>query len=185
MTDQMSEQEAVFLNGSLPLFRNVQDRGRATPRANTSLVRAYRPKHFIGALSATDDVLHIIAHGDAKQLDIGGASHVTADDLARRAAEGLRMPEVVISTACKFSTKAWHETLQALGVRVLIASASMPTPANLTAFDMSFYSALLSQVRKGKTTLERVQKSFALADAHYRAIHAHGTPYAKFSLAIL
>lgn len=56
------------------------------------------------------------------------------------------------------------------------------TPAALTAFDMAFYSALLAQVRKGKSLTERVAASFALADQHYRAIHATGTPFAKFTL---
>ena len=40
MFDLMSEQEATFLNSSLGLFRNVQDLGRAVPRANASRNRA-------------------------------------------------------------------------------------------------------------------------------------------------
>lgn len=92
------------------------------------------------------------------------------------------MPEVVVSTACKFDSRAWHECLSGLGVKVLIAAAASVSPANLVAFDMAFYSALLSQVRKGATTIERVEASFNLADRHYRDVHAVGTPFAKFSL---
>lgn len=48
------------------------------------------------------------------------------------------------------------------------------TPAALTAFDMSFYSALLAQVRRGKTLLERVEASFKAANSHYKAIPCPG-----------
>ena len=47
---------------------------------------------------------------------------------------------------------------------------------------MAFYSAMLSQVYKGKTTVERAEASFELADAHYRAVHARGTGFAKFEI---
>ena len=33
-----------------------------------------------------------------------------------------------------------------------------------------------------ESTIERVKAAFELADKHYRAIHADGTPFAKFSL---
>jgi hypothetical protein len=56
------------------------------------------------------------------------------------------------------------------------------TPAALTAFDMAFYSALLAQVRRGKTLTARVAASFTVADKHYRAIHAKGTPFAKLTM---
>ena len=95
------------------------------------------------------------------------------------------MPEIVISTSCSFQSPSWSTALKAAGVKVLIAAPGTVTPANLTAFDMAFYSALLSQVRKGKSNIERAEASFALADTHYRAIHALGTPFAKFSLAKL
>ena len=182
MLDLMSEQEATFLNSSLGLFRNVQDLGRAVPRANASMVRAYRPEHFYSALANTDDILHLIAHADGNSLQVGAAPRVAATELNERAAKGLRMPEVVVSTACKFDSRAWRECLRNLGVKVLIAAAASVSPANLVAFDMAFYSALLSQVRKGATTIERVEASFTLADRHYRDVHALGTPFAKFSL---
>jgi hypothetical protein len=102
MFDLMSEQEANFLNSSLGLFRNVQDFGRATPRANASMVRAYRPSDLYGALTATDDLLHLIAHASGKEIQVGAKSKVTASELTARAAIGLRMPQVVVSTACKF-----------------------------------------------------------------------------------
>lgn len=181
MWDIMSEQEASFLNTSLPLFRNVQDIGRALPRANSRLVRAYKPAHLYNALTGQEDLLHIVAHATDTALDVG-KNKVAADNLRSRAAKGLRMPKVVVSTACKFSSKDWHAALKALGVEVLIASDDSVTPANLVAFDMAFYSALLSQVRRGKTTVDRVIESFALADRHYRDVHAVGTPYARFTL---
>jgi hypothetical protein len=46
-------------------------------------------------------------------------------------------------------------------------------------------TSLLAQQRRGKTLVERVSQSFDLADAHHRAIHAAGTPFAKFKLAVL
>lgn len=181
MADLMSEQEAVFLNSALPLFRNVVELGRATPRANPSMVRAFNPAHFYEALSGSHDVLHLIAHADSSRLQVG-RTHIAATDVAARARRGLRMPKVVVSTACKFSGTAWRSTLRALGVEVLIGSGESITPANLTAFDMAFYSALLSQVRKGSSTVERVVASFEIADDYYRRLHARGTPYAKFHL---
>jgi len=182
MVDLMSEQEATFLNSSLGLFRNVQEQGRATPRANASMVRAYRPAHFYSALTMGDDLLHLIAHANATTLQVGAGSKITAAKLEVRAGKGLRMPQVVVSTACKFDGPAWHQCLRALGVQVLIAARDSVTPANLASFDMAFYSALLARIRKGMTIVERVEESFKLADRHYRDIHAPGTPFAKFSL---
>jgi len=182
MSDLMSEQEAVFLNSALPLFRNVVDLGRAAPRANPSMVRAYKPDHVFDALTETDDLLHLIAHASDTHLQVGLTHHVPAADLVVRATKGTRMPKVVVSTACKFSSTDWNDALKALGVEVLIAADAAVTPANLTAFDMAFYSALLSRVRRGRSTVDRVIESFELADRHYRDIHAAGTPFAKFRL---
>ena len=180
----MSEQEATFLLSSLGLFRNVPSHGRATPRANVSLVRVYTAKDFYRAVTSKDHVLHLIAHATAAKLQTGnGKSDVTASDLEAKAKTGeISMPEIVISTGCSFQSPAWRSALKTAGVKVLIAASQKVTPANLTAFDMAFYSALLSQVRKGKSNIERVEESFALADRHYRGIHATGTPFAKFTL---
>jgi hypothetical protein len=184
MIDLMSEQEAAFLISSLGLFRNVVDHGRATPRANVSLVRAYTAKDFYRAATGSDHLLHLIGHATATTLQTGnGKSDVTASAFEAQADAGkVFMPEIVVSTGCKFQSSAWRSALKKAGVKVLIAAPQSPTPANLTAFDMAFYSALLSQVRRGKTNIERVEASFALADQHYRGIHAVGTPFAKFAL---
>ena len=184
MTDQMSEQEAAFLINSLGLFRNVEHFGRATPRANVNLVRAYTAADFFRGVAGDENILHLIAHADASKLQTGNAkSTVTAADLEDRAArKGLFLPEVVVSSGCKFQSVAWRSALASAGVKLLIAAQKTVTPANLTAFDMSFYSALLSQVRRGHSTLDRVEASFKLADKHYRAIHAKGTPFARFEL---
>lgn len=182
MLDLMSEQEANFLNTSLSLFRNVQELGRSLPRANVSLTRVHNPGQFKASCSNRFDLLHLIAHGDAADLAIGHKYRIAAEELAEEAKSGLRLPPVVVSTACKMNSKAWHAALRACGVDLLIAADQAVTPANLLAFDMSFYSALLSQVRRGRDTDFRVKESFRLADEHYRAIHALGTPFAKFRL---
>ena len=180
----MSEQEASFLVSSLGLFRNVQGHGRSLPRANVNLTRAYTQSDFLRGANGNEHLLHLIGHANATRLQTGnGKSQVAAEqihDLGKRGR--LVMPEVVVSTACGFQSYEWRTALKACGAVVLIAAKTEVTPANLTAFDMSFYSALLSQVRKGKTNLQRVEESFVLADTHYRAIHAFGTPFAKFSL---
>lgn len=202
--DLMSEQEAMFLNSSLGLFRNVRDIGRATPRAQASMVRAYKPEDALGAFSADDDLLHLIAHGvSAKEMATReGLDHTISPDDARapgpgiqvgikamsarrlrdEAARGLRMPEVVVSTVCGFDGAVWHSVLRALGVKIVIASGAQVTPANLASFDMAFYSALLARVHKGKSTLDRVESAFGLARGHYSAIHAIGTPKVTFRL---
>lgn len=183
MLDLMSEQEANFLNTSLSLFRNVQELGRSLPRANVSLTRAHNPSQFRAGCSDRYDLLHLIAHGSAAELAIGQRHRIAADQLVEEAkSSGLRLPAVVVSTACKLNSKAWHAALRACGVDLLIAADQAVTPANLLAFDMSFYSALLSQVYRGNDTVFRVKESFRLGDAHYRAIHAPGTPFAKFRL---
>jgi len=184
MSDLMSEQEAVFLNAAMPLFRNVIDFGRARPRANPRMLRAYTPNHFLSALSGEDDVLHLIAHANRSHIEVGRKS-LAAVELRERAAKGLRMPKVVVSTACEFLSPNWETTLHALGVELLIAAKDPVTPANLAAFDMAYYSALLSRVRKSESTTDRAAKAFELADSHYRAIHAAGTPFAKFGMARL
>lgn len=69
--------------------------------------------------------------------------------------------------------------------RLVTRPETSPSPAALTSFDMAFYSALLAQRRRGKSLIEPVSESFDLADAHHRAIHATGTPFAKFKLALL
>lgn len=187
MIDLMSEQEAAFLVSSLGLFRNVPNHGRATPRANVSFVRAYTSKDFYRAVTSNDDVLHLIAHATAAKLQTGnGKSDVTAVSLEAAAAKGdVAMPEIVVSTGCSFQSAAWRSALKAAGVKVLIAARTKVTPANLVAFDMAFYSAFLSQVRRGKSTIERATESFALGDSHYRGIHATGTPFARFTLQVL
>ena len=184
MFDLMSEQEATFLVHSLGLFRNVKDLGRAVPRANTSLTRAYTESDFFRAIASNDHILHLIAHGDAEHLQTGnGKSTVTATKLATKGRKGsLRLPPIVVSTACEFQSPEWRTALAACKVQMLIAADSEVTPANLTAFDMAFYSALLTRVRKGSDTRTRVQESFELANNYYRGIHAVGTPYSKFSL---
>jgi hypothetical protein len=187
MIDLMSEQEAAFLVASLGLFRNVVHYGRATPRANVNLVRAYTTTDFYDGASCSADILHLICHASAAKLQTGnGKSDVTATEVENRARrDQFVLPEIVVSTGCSFQSVAWRAALKAAGAKVLIAANRAVTPANLTAFDMSFYSALLSQVRRGHSTIDRVKASFELADSHYRAIHAVGTPYATFDLALL
>jgi hypothetical protein len=106
MIDQMSEQEASFLVSSLGLFRNVVHHGRATPRANVNLVRAYTDRDFYRGVSGTEDVLHLIAHADASRLQTGnGKSNVTASGFEERAKHGwITLPEVVVSTGCSFQS---------------------------------------------------------------------------------
>jgi hypothetical protein len=89
MFDLMSEQEASFLHGSLGLFRNVKDLGRAVPRANASMVRAYRPQDLFDAMTSDDDILHLIAHADGTALKVGNMQNIAATDLDARAAKGL------------------------------------------------------------------------------------------------
>jgi hypothetical protein len=202
--DLMSEQEAVFLNSSLGLFRNVRDIGRATPRAQASMVRAYKPEDALSAFSASDDLLHLIAHGvSAKEMATRarldptisadddrapgpgiqvGIKAMSAKRLREEAERGLRLPEIVVSTVCGFDGAVWHSVLRELGVKLVIASGAQVTPANLASFDMAFYSALLARVRKGKSTIDRVEHAFDLARAHYSAIHAIGTPKVTFRL---
>jgi hypothetical protein len=184
MMDLMSEQEASFLVNSLGLFRNQERLGRATPRANVNLVRAYNATDFYRSVTGDADILHLIAHGDATTLQTGnGQSKVTSDEVERKGLKSaLVLPAIVVSTVCKFQSVGWRRALKAAGVEVLIAAQQIVTPANLTAFDMAFYSALLSQVRRGMTTTERVERSFTLANRHYKEIHAAGTPFAKFSI---
>lgn len=184
MLEGMSDMEADFLVNSLGLYRNRMAIGRGTPRANVSLARAYRPDDFYRASSGGDDILHHIGHADDTTLETGNASRrVTAAEVKQRADRGVfSTAKVVVSTACEFQSDAWREALSATGAEILIAASQSVTPANLVAFDMSFYSALLSQVRIGHSTSDRVRESFSLADAHYRAIHARGTPFAKFKL---
>ncbi len=184
LVDLMSELESQFLVSALGLFRNRADFGRGKPRANVSLVRAYDSRDFYESAFCSDDILHIVAHASTTELDVGiSKKRVLAADLERASRKLKRgLPEIVISTGCELQSADWHKGLGAAGARILIASSNAVTPANLTTFNMSFYSALLARVRKGETTLERVKAAFELADKHYRAVHADGTTFAKFSL---
>ncbi len=184
LRDLMSEMESSFLVSALGLFRNHQDLGKGYPRANVNLVRAYKAEHFYRAAFGEFDVLHVIGHASGDQLDVGVAKRrVEASRLDVEARKiGASLPPIVVSTGCRLQSEAWRTGLKAAGADILIASDDDVSPAALTAFDMAFYSALLARVRKGRTLVERVIASFELADAHYRAIHAPGTPYAKFRL---
>jgi hypothetical protein len=183
LRDLMSEMEASFLVSALGLFRNHEDLGRGYPRANVNLARAYRASDFYRAAFSDAHILHVIGHAHGSELEVGVAKkRVRADELENEAKKARgALPPVVISTGCKLQSAPWRAGLKAAGAKVLIASSQNVTPAALTAFDMAFYSALLAQVRRGKSLEERVEASFAAADTHYRAIHATGTPYAKFT----
>ena len=180
----MSEMESSFLVSALGLFRNHEDLGKGYPRANVNLVRAYRARDFYRAAFGDADVLHIIGHASGNELDVGVAKkRVKAEDLAGEALKaGMSIAPIVVSTGCKLQSLAWQGGLKAAGAEILIATKHNVTPAALTAFDMAFYSALLAQVRRGKSLTERAVASFDLADRHYKAIHAKGTPFAKFTL---
>ena len=184
MRDIMSEQESLFLQQALPLFRNVQDQGRATPRANASMTRVYNASELYNVCDGKEDLLHLVAHGTSTKMQTGnGKSDVTTRSFETKAKAGMiQAPEIIVSTACDLQSAEWRSAFAAAGAKVLIAADAKVTPANLAAFDMSFYSALLSQVHKGKNLIDRVEASFDLARVHYAAIHAVGTPYAKFSL---
>lgn len=187
LRDLMSELEASFLMNALGLFRNSQDFGRGKPRANVNLARAYDADGFYRAAFSDADVLHLIAHASGQELDVGVAkTRVRADTLAGAArSANPTLPPIVVSTGCKLMSQAWRDGIKGAGAQVLIASEGDVTPAALTSFDMAFYSALLARVRKTKSLSERVEASFELADRHYRAIHAKGTKFARFSLAKL
>lgn len=184
LRDLMGEMEASFLVSALGLFRNVQDIGRATPRANVNLTRAYNPKGFYDAAMGPAHLLHIIGHATRAELEVSYAkTRVKAADLGTEARRRkLVLPPVVVATGCQMQSPHWRDGMRAAGAKVLIASETSPSPAALTSFDMAFYSALLAQVRRGRTLIERVSDSFALADVHHRAVHAVGTPFAKFKL---
>jgi hypothetical protein len=184
LRDLMSEMESSFLVSALALFRNREDLGRGYPRANVNLIRAYHARDFYAAAAAGGDILHVIGHANGDELEIGVArKRVKAAEIgAETTKAGGTLAPIVVSTGCKLQSAAWRAGLKAAGAEILIATGNNVTPAALTAFDMAFYSALLAQVRKGKTLAERVIASFDLADKHYRAIHAAGTPFAKFTL---
>jgi hypothetical protein len=184
LRDLMSELESSFLVSCLGLFRNQQDFGKGMPRANVNLVRAYDAKGFYRAAFGNSDVLHLIAHANGTQLDVGVAKkRVEAARLGREAVRAkLKLPPVVVSTGCQVQSTAWQAGMKAAGAQILIASSDVVTPASLTAFDMAFYSALLARVRKKNTLNERVKASFKLASTHYKAVHAAGTPKARFTL---
>lgn len=183
MRDLMSEMESSFLVSALGLFRNQQDFGRGKPRANVNLARAYDAEDFYRAVFREADLVHIIGHANSSELDVGLAKkRVRATDLSGRAKKaGRSLPPVVISTGCKLQSASWRKGLKAAGADVVIATKDDATPSALTAFDMAFYSALLARVRKTKTLQERVEASFDAADKHYRAIHAKGASFAKFT----
>lgn len=184
LRDLMSEMEASFLVSALGLFRNQEDFGKGKPRANVNLTRAYDARDFYRAAFTDADVLHVIGHASGNELDIGLAKkRVKAGELAQQARkQSVSVPPVIVSTGCKLQSKAWQAGFKSAGAQILIASKDNVTPAALTAFDMAFYSALLTRIRKGKTLVERVEASFDLANDHYKAIHAKGTPFAKFAL---
>jgi hypothetical protein len=184
LRDLMSEMESSFLVSALGLFRNVAGLGKGLPRANVNLVRAYDAKDFYRAAFDDVHILHLIGHAHADELEVGWSkTRVKAGDLYSKAyAAGHPLPPIVVATGCHVQSAKWQSGMTDAGAEILIASKDKPTPAALTAFDMAFYSALLAQVRRGKPLAERVKASFQLADAHYRAIHAVGTPFAKFTL---
>src|SRR4051812_38204148 len=102
LRDLMSEMEASFLVSSLGLFRNVQDLGKAKPRANVNLVRAYTAEDFHGAAFGDEHLLHLIGHSNGTRLEVGtGKAQVHAEDLETRAARaGKTLPPVIVSTGC-------------------------------------------------------------------------------------
>lgn len=194
--DAMSELEAQFLSASLALYRNVAKPGRMQMRANVSHVRIQKKADFWKAVFDDEiDVLHIVGHGFVDlntaegMLEVGITGKRSKRELsvAEFAAQpkSLRMPPIVVSTACKTMRSDWCDAFRARGVKRFIASRGSPTIANVTAWDMSFYSALLSQVWKGKTLPTRIDKAFALADTHYRAVHANQSDYKVFHKAKL
>lgn len=187
LRDLMSEMEASFLVSALGLFRNHEDLGKGYPRANVNLVRAYRADDFYDAALGDADVLHVIGHASGAELDVGVAKkRVEAAEIGVRAEKsGQTVAPVVVSTGCGLQSAAWRAGFKAAGARILIAAPGNVTPAALTAFDMAFYSALLARVRRGHSLDHRVNESFELADQHYRAIHAAGTPFAKFAMRTL
>ncbi|SDT74309.1 hypothetical protein SAMN04489716_6941 [Actinoplanes derwentensis] len=153
------------------------------PRANVSMSRAFNKTELLSFTKQPVHILHIIAHGQGPKIQTGnGKTNTTADDFTRMGAKGDKLPETVVSTACTFFNDAWKVALKACGVRILIASPDEVTPANLTAFDMSFYAALLSSTRRGMSTLDRVDESFKLANDYYRSLWPSGTKFAKFKL---
>jgi hypothetical protein len=184
LRDLMSEMESSFLVSSLGLFRNRQDFGKGKPRANVNLIRAYDARDFYRAAYGPAHVLHIIGHSHANELEVGvSKGRVKAKELEKHAKKAsATLPPVIVATGCRMQSTTWRAGMKAAGAKVLIASKDSPSPAALTSFDMAFYSALLAQVRIGRTLIERAEASFRLADKHYRAIHAVGTPFAKFSM---
>jgi len=184
MRDIMSEQESMFLQQALPLFRAVHGQGRATPRANASMTRVYNTTELFNTFDGKEHVMHLVAHGTSTKLQTGnGKSDVTTQSFTKKAVAGaIKAPEIIVSTACDLQSPDWRSAFAAAGAKVLIAADAPVSPANLAAFDMAFYSALLSQVRKNKSLIERVEASFELAKRHYADIHASGNAYAKFRL---
>jgi hypothetical protein len=181
--DLMSELEATFLASCLGLFRTQMEMGRATPRAKPTLIRAYKPADFLAAIDDADDLLHLIAHGtpgDGLQVGIKTLYASALKELAEE--EGLHLPPIVVSTMCGFSTKGWHETLRAFGVKIVIATSRQVPPGHVASFDMAFYSALLSRIYKGHDTNHRVRESFKLANEYYNKVYAVGSGPTPFQL---
>ena len=183
LTDVMSELEASFLASALGLFRTQIQMGKATPRAKPSLIRAYKPADFVSALDDGDDLLHLIAHGARNDGLQVGIKTIYASELRELAvSEGLRLPPVLVSTSCEFGTQGWRDTLRDFGVRIMIASSRQIPPGHLAAFDMAFYSALLSRIYKGHEIDHRVRESFKLANEYYKSIYAVGSKPTPFHL---
>jgi hypothetical protein len=170
LRDLMSEMEASFLVSALGLFRNVQNLGRAKPRANVNLLRAYDAKGFYDAAMGNGHLLHVIGHASKAELEVSYAKvRVKASQLGSQARRrGSQLPPIVVATGCEMQSASWQRGMRDAGASVLIASETSPSPAALTSFDMAFYSALLAQQRRGKSLLDRVSESFTLADAPSR-----------------
>lgn len=186
MSDLMSDQEALFLRTSLGLFRNVVEHGRATPRANVSLTHAYTKTDFLANLRLPADLLHLVTHAGGDRIQTGNGKFVEAAALADAGRKGkVVVPPVVVSTGCELFTDNWSDTFAACGARLFIASPKPTTPANLAAFDMAFYSALLSSTQRGTATVDRVKAAFGVANGYYESLWPVGTPHAPFKMAEL
>ncbi len=188
MFDLMSEQEAQLLTIGLGLFMNQAQSRRAVPRANVTYCRAYRRSDLFREAFQPAHILHLIGHANGNEFEINGGKTLKAEELARKVgASTLGLPPIVVSTGCKVQSQDWRAAMKAAGAKVLIAADGdpTPTPATLTAFDMAFYSALLSRVWRGEDLLKRVAEAFALSNAYYKSLHAPGTPYAKFKHVVL
>ncbi len=159
--------------------------GHDEPIADIDFVRSSDPHVVMTAFTATCDVLHVMAHGDASEEPVfsssDGSLEIGLGDLGAWCAErkyGIGAG-AIIADGCRTGTGVWQRAVRDClqGPVVYIGTSSIIGWHESTVFCSAFYGSLFRRKGRGQTPQQQATDAADRANKAYAVLTGKSSPF--------